>query len=81
MQEWPPFRGAENRHWESERSQTKYRGTWVETVGVFQQAMICLQHVERELLLFTAFWLLVSAADEAVMDLCWLTLLLSLIHI
>lgn len=76
MQEWPPFRGAENRHWESERSQTKYRGTWVETVGVFQQAMICLQHVERELLLFTAFWLLVSAADEAVMDLCWLTLLL-----
>ena len=48
----------------------------METVGVFQQAMICLQHVERELLLFTAFWLLVSAADEAVMDLCWLTLLL-----
>lgn len=49
----------------------------MESAGVFQQGLVCLQHIELELLLFTAFWLLVFAFDEAMMDLCWLRLWLT----
>lgn len=34
----------------------------------------CLQMVEQELLLFAAFWFLIGACDDLLVDLCWLWL-------
>ncbi|WP_395390762.1 glycosyl transferase family protein [Novosphingobium sp. BL-8A] len=38
---------------------------------------MCLQHVEQELLLFTAFWLLLGAFDDLGADIAWLWLCLT----
>ena len=40
----------------------------------FHEAVIFLQLLERELLLFAAFWFLVGALDDLGMDLCWIWL-------
>ncbi|WP_395331592.1 glycosyl transferase family protein [Novosphingobium sp. BL-8H] len=47
------------------------------TAGVIDQALACLQHVEQELLLFTAFWLLMGACDDLGTDVAWLWLRLT----
>lgn len=40
----------------------------------FHEAITFLQLLERELLLFAAFWFLVGALDDFAMDLCWIWL-------
>lgn len=47
------------------------------TAQIIGQAIACLQYLEHELLIFTAFWLLLGAGDEMATDLVWLRLRLS----
>lgn len=44
------------------------------TSGAIDQALLCLLNVEQELLLFTAFWLLLGACDDLGTDIAWLWL-------
>ncbi|WP_279389706.1 glycosyl transferase family protein [Novosphingobium sp. PhB165] len=44
---------------------------------VIGQAAVCLQYMEQELLLFTAFWLLLGACDDLATDIVWLRLQLA----
>ncbi len=46
-------------------------------LGFLNEGLIGLQLIERELLLFAAFWFIVSAVDELVVDLGWLWLRLT----
>ncbi len=47
------------------------------SVTLLAGALHWLQLAERELLLFAAFWFIVSAVDELAIDLCWLWLRLT----
>lgn len=52
-------------------------GGYVATGDMVGQAIACLQYLEQELLVFTAFWLLLGAGDELATDLVWMWLRLT----
>lgn len=49
----------------------------MELVDIIRYGTVSLQLVEQELLLFTAFWFLVGAADDMAVDLTWIWLKLT----
>ncbi|WP_369821515.1 glycosyl transferase family protein [Novosphingobium sp. CF614] len=49
----------------------------MEATDAIAQAIMALQAIEQELLLFAAFWFLVGALDDIGVDLCWLWLKLT----